>query len=873
MSERKIGRYIIKGLLGEGAMGSVFKGHDPNLERLVAIKTMRTGNMKNKSDYDEFKERFFLEARANGRLNHPNIVSVYDSGLMDDEPYLVMEFIKGEALDAFFDKHFIDRLKWYIPILEQIAAGLDYAHEEGVIHRDVKPGNILVIPKNKGKRARVKILDFGLAKLKDSKLTATGYFLGTPSYSSPEQVMGGKLDIHSDLFSFGTVAYEILTGALPFDGETLHSILYKIAHEPPNLSFEIFADFIDVHALSQVFQTILHKDADARFDLAHDFVMELKSLTAPLAEADIPEETLAKRGGKPSKQRRKAAAGKPKTSDKSASQAKRTSVDPSMMSRPSRKDGESNQEVKEARHQFRMAYETGNISSVRYCLQELRAMGVEVVSEEIMLTRLEEKVAEDEKAQNETKRKQLIKEAREAFRVAMETRNPDSVRYCLKELKKLDVDVTEEKKQLKQLKYDLKSEEEKRREEMKRLQEIEDLRWSFQRRYDKRDLDGCDRVLKRLAELEADTAEEQARYKVLEEKQQSEAKQRTRWTQRTRRQFLNALEEEDEVRCQRLLTELESLLKVDVTHEKAAFEALKQRLAERTAEELRRQRIDELKAEFDQAIKRKDIEACKENLRDLKALRAEVAAETKALARLRKRISGEEELELKEKFINAARDHFRDALTKQNLDGCRYYLRELKQLVNDVGPEERAMIKLEEMLQEADALRLKEQHAQKRRREFKKAFDNRNLENCRYYMRELQQLQVDTTEEREMIAQLENNLEAERELQERMIQQSREKFHEALSQGDTTECEHYLNVLNELGAYITEEQEALAEMKRKDSIDLDAEDTGKMINRMRARFEEAYEAGNKDSCRFYIGELKNLRADVNKESKKLSTFN
>jgi len=861
MSERRIGRYIVKGILGEGAMGSVIEAHDPNLERPVAIKTMRTGKMK-KSEYAEFKERFFLEARANGRLNHPNIVAVYDSGLENDEPYLVMELVRGAALDHFIDDNYQKRLKHYLPLMEQIAAGLDYAHEEGVIHRDVKPGNILVLEKTR--KPRVKILDFGLAKLKDSKLTATGYFLGTPSYSSPEQVMGGKLDIHSDLFSFGTVAYEMLTGFLPFDGENLHNILYKIAHEPPTLKLDVFADYLDVHALSEVFKAIFDKDPSARFDSAHDFILELKNLLAPMLKREIPRDLLTLRGRK-----RKGRAGS--SGNHAAQRPSSASHEKTVLSHPP--DSEAVEDrVREARLQFRMALETGNLSSVRYSLEELKSLGIDTVEEEKMLAELEVSRRAEQEHAREQNRARLVEEARLEFRLALEARNPDSAGYCLKELKKVAGDVREEKQQLAALKQELADEEHNRTHQLEKQQEIEDLRWSFRRRLDKADLAGCRETIERISALEADTTDERRAYDALLAAEAAEEEQRASYIARTRRQFRDALEAEDPVRCQRLITELSSLLKVDVSVEKDERDALIRRIESREAEKLRTGRIEKLRKAFDAALADGDLETCKRRLKELKSLRADVVNETKALTVLRRRISGEKESELKERLIGKARAQFREALGEKNLEGCRYYLRELRQLVNDAGPEERALALLESMLEEEEADRLKRQIIAKHRANFKKAATARNLDTCRYYLRELRQLEADVTDELAKIAEIENAITAEEELQSKMINQSRERFREALSAGDATECEHYLNVLQELGAYTNDEQESLAELKREGTAHLGTDEKKAMISRFRDRFDQAYEKGDGDSCRFYLGELVHLNADVGKEQKKLGSI-
>jgi len=431
--------------LGEGAMGSVYHAHDPNLERDVAIKTMRAGKLKKKNEYDEFKQRFLLEAKANGRLNHPNIVSVYDSGVDEEDPYLVMEFIQGKALDAFIEENYENRIDYYIPMLEQVAAGLDFAHEAGVIHRDVKPGNILVTP-SRTPQVSVKIVDFGLAKLKDSKLTATGYFLGTPSYSSPEQVMGGRLDVGSDLFSLGTVAYEMLTGHLPFDGQSLHAILYKIANEPPNINLDLFADYLDVDALTEVFKTIFAKRPEKRYASAVEFIVDLKTLTAPLKKVKLTREIFEKKKPTTSKLVTVENNQKPRSNGEAQAEA---AVDTKI------------QRVEKARLQFRQALETKNVSSSRYCLQELVRLGVETGLEQALLTELEAELKELERARARKDRNKLVRKARADFKMALKTRNLQSVRYCLKELKKLSKNFKLEMTALEELETEIEAEKQR----------------------------------------------------------------------------------------------------------------------------------------------------------------------------------------------------------------------------------------------------------------------------------------------------------------------------------------------------------------------------------------------------------------------------
>ncbi len=224
MSIEKIGRYKIIGELGKGAMGVVYKAEDPNIGRVVALKTMRVDAAG--TEAQELLARFRNEARAAGGLNHPNIVTIYDAGEHEGLFYMAMEILEGETLQHKM-KHGSCTPEDVVSIGCQVGDGLDYAHSRGVIHRDIKPANIMILPDD-----TVKIMDFGIAKA-GASLTTTGQVVGTPNYMSPEQVRGKHLDGRTDLFSLGVVLYEMLTGERPFTGDNVTTIVYKIVNEQP----------------------------------------------------------------------------------------------------------------------------------------------------------------------------------------------------------------------------------------------------------------------------------------------------------------------------------------------------------------------------------------------------------------------------------------------------------------------------------------------------------------------------------------------------------------------------------------------------------------------------------------------------------------
>ena len=220
---RTVGRYQILERLGKGTMGYVYKGLDPNINRLVAIKVIRFSDEFEEELISEIRERFFREAKIAGRLSHPSIVTIYDVGEDKDLTYMAMEYLEGKDLEYYCQKDNLLPLIKVLKIVYKIAESLEYAHQNNVIHRDIKPANIMVL-----KNGEVKVTDFGIAKAVSMSRTKTGVILGTPNYMSPEQIMGHEVDARSDIFSLGVLFFQLLTGELPFNGENLSSLLYQI---------------------------------------------------------------------------------------------------------------------------------------------------------------------------------------------------------------------------------------------------------------------------------------------------------------------------------------------------------------------------------------------------------------------------------------------------------------------------------------------------------------------------------------------------------------------------------------------------------------------------------------------------------------------
>ena len=269
----KLGRFEIARVLGKGAMGVVYLANDPEIERPVAIKTVRPEALRGESAA-EIEARFLKEAKLAGRLQHPSIVTVYDVGRDRDVCFIAMEYVDGKPLTRYLAVADTISLAGKISIIRQVAEALAHAHERGVLHRDIKPGNILI-----AKDGRVKVTDFGIGKFTaaaTSDLTRTGQMVGSPAYMSPEQVRGEKVDTRSDLFSLGVVLYELLTGARPFPGDSITTLVYQILHTEPRDPRELKADL--PMATREVMACLLAKQPAKRPAGAREFVRELKRI-------------------------------------------------------------------------------------------------------------------------------------------------------------------------------------------------------------------------------------------------------------------------------------------------------------------------------------------------------------------------------------------------------------------------------------------------------------------------------------------------------------------------------------------------------------------------------------------------------------------
>ncbi|MFH1488989.1 MAG: serine/threonine-protein kinase [Pseudomonadota bacterium] len=265
---KTVGRYEIIGRLGQGSMGVVYLGKDPYINRNVGIKISRPSSDVVGERADKYRERFFVEAQSAGRLMHPNIVAIYDAGMYKDFCYITMEYIDGATLEKFCHKEELLPISRVVEILFTACKALDFAHKKGVVHRDVKPSNIMV-----NKAGGVRITDFGIAQIKSEQTTSKG-IIGSPSYMSPEQVKEEPIDDKSDIFSLGCVLYELLTGEKAFTGDNYFSIMYKITNEQPVPVREIRPEIPEV--LNRITRKALAKDPTNRYQTCMDFAYDLR---------------------------------------------------------------------------------------------------------------------------------------------------------------------------------------------------------------------------------------------------------------------------------------------------------------------------------------------------------------------------------------------------------------------------------------------------------------------------------------------------------------------------------------------------------------------------------------------------------------------
>jgi len=283
---KNIGRYEILKQVGQGSRGAVYLGRDPYIERQVAVKVYRFPEKAEPEEVARYQKKFFVEAQSAGRLMHPNIVAIYDAGLHQDFCYITMEYVDGFTLERYCDRQSILPVEKVLKSVFSVCKGLEYAHQNDVIHRDIKPSNIIL-----SSAGQVKLTDFSIAYIKRGESTLVKGLFGSPSYMSPEQVKEEPIAENSDIFSLGSVLYELLTGKKAFDGESEYAIMYKIVNEDPPPVLEAKPELPKV--VGQIIDKVLAKNPSERYqssmDLAYDLRLALRSLRDTPKEAHDSE--------------------------------------------------------------------------------------------------------------------------------------------------------------------------------------------------------------------------------------------------------------------------------------------------------------------------------------------------------------------------------------------------------------------------------------------------------------------------------------------------------------------------------------------------------------------------------------------------------
>jgi serine/threonine protein kinase len=264
----QIGRYLIVGELGRGAMGIVYRAQDPAIGRTIAIKSIRLKDLTDDAERERLRERLFREAQSAGILSHPGIVTIYDIAEENGMAYIFMEFVNGPPLEKMLLAAQTPDKETLLTIFRQTAAALDYAHKKGIVHRDIKPANIMI-----HEDGAAKITDFGVAKIVSQQMTVAGTMMGTPSYMSPEQIQGGEITGRTDQFSLGVLVYEVLTGEKPFTAEYLPTLLYRIVREEPEPPQRLNTTLTP--QIEAVLRKALSKRAPDRYETCTDFVSAL----------------------------------------------------------------------------------------------------------------------------------------------------------------------------------------------------------------------------------------------------------------------------------------------------------------------------------------------------------------------------------------------------------------------------------------------------------------------------------------------------------------------------------------------------------------------------------------------------------------------
>jgi len=285
LEHKTLGRYRVDRQLGRGAMGAVYLGHDPKIGRQVAIKTMALSAEFDGAELTEARSRFFREAETAGRLQHRDIVTIFDAGEDQDLAYIAMEYLKGHDLQRHTKAASLLPVPTVLQLVARVAEALAYAHSQGVVHRDIKPANVMIDPSDDS----VKVTDFGIARITDSSRTRTGMVLGTPSYMSPEQMAGRRVDGRSDFYSLGVMLFQLLVGRLPHAAESMAKLMYQIANDTAPDIRTLRPDLPE--SLANIVALALEKRPEVRYADGRHFAEDLRTVAAALGPASAAAAT------------------------------------------------------------------------------------------------------------------------------------------------------------------------------------------------------------------------------------------------------------------------------------------------------------------------------------------------------------------------------------------------------------------------------------------------------------------------------------------------------------------------------------------------------------------------------------------------------
>ena len=736
MTEEKIGRYIIEKTIGEGAMGMVYKAYDPILQRTVAIKTIRIANLASEELRETFKARFFREARIAGNLQHPNIVILHDLGEHQDMPFIVMEYVEGDILSNLFGPGRPLTKNKAVRILTQIANALETAHDLGIIHRDIKPDNIRLT-----KNDLVKILDFGIAKMAESEMTITGEFLGTPKYSSPEQIKDEKVDHRSDLFSLGVVAHELLTGISPFPGSSINSIFFKIVNGEPDIAKCDPKLAINDSRFRAIFKRALHKDPGQRYQKATDFTSDLKALfpkdsVTPSAsgQVSLPTPPVEDEGAKKRElalvqlrarfQQAVEARDPEKARDLIVSLEKENAEvveeNQALEMLVAEINGERKQKAAHHRAVFAKHLAASEVKEAEEALKNLKRMDVSVDEEVARLNELKQQL------QEKREREYVLNKVRKTFEGCIKNKDVEKARAQFTQLERLQGAGDRERRMLQALEDEVRKANEAKATEIRKL---------FDTEIDSGNAKDARTLLENLKQLGVATGREEKALSKLERSFTDASRQRQKQVKSLRDQLHRALHGKSLEKAEEVYAELKSLNE-DLVEDAEAIQGLRVRLEDERKQEDERKRaaeIQELRDQVDRAEKARDIATIEKMIGQLNNLGEDTSKEAETLARVQKLKKDEQAQSVERQRssqIQSLRDQIRKNIKLKDGYSAEKLINQLKNLDEDVTEETAALKELRQQLQREVQLK-KERQIERHEKEFHKALKRNQVQEAR----------------------------------------------------------------------------------------------------------------------------------------------